>query len=244
MKKETAINFMIYNLIGIDPETCNEMEKIIEQAIQRAYRDAASRVLSIKDDIKDEIKREAAQKLKSRIVSIDSKKERNESFDSWHEKTCEILYDFFNNDEKDGIYKDNDNRHFTCGIAQKWVNMTMKYLALIYEAFIGYDYPGKGLKKYVEWYKDNLYAFEAAFHIPIDSYVIKGLKACYKNDEKITQILSVTWSKWNDYEKYKKVQDAFRNDLKENEMPLDKENKIWIEIAEKRKAKEQSKSAK
>ena len=33
MKKETAINFMIYNLIGIDPETCNEMEKIIEQAI-------------------------------------------------------------------------------------------------------------------------------------------------------------------------------------------------------------------
>ena len=34
----------------------------------------------------------------------------------------------------------------------------MKYLALIYEAFIGYDYPGKGLKKYVEWYKDNLYA--------------------------------------------------------------------------------------
>ena len=242
MKKETAINFMIYNLIGIDPETCNEMEEIIEQAIQRAYRDAASRVLSIKDDTKDEIKREAAQKLKSRIVSIDSKKESTESFDSWHRETCEILYDFFNNDEKDGIYKDNDNRHFTCGIAQKWVNMTMKYLALIYEAFIGYDYPGKGLKEYVEWYKDNLYAFEAAFHIPIDSYVIKGLKACHKNDEKITQILSVTWSKWNDYEKYKKVQDAFRNDLKENEMPLDKENKIWIEIAE--KDKKQSKPAK
>ena len=80
MKKETAINFMIYNLIGIDPETCNEMEEIIEQAIQRAYRDAASRVLSIKDDTKDEIKREAAQKLKSRIVSIDSKKESTESF--------------------------------------------------------------------------------------------------------------------------------------------------------------------
>lgn len=54
-----------------------------------------------------------------------------------------------------------------------------------------------------------------------------------QNDEKITEILSVTWSKWNDYEKYKKVQDAFRNDLKENEMPLDKENKIWIEIAKK-----------
>lgn len=244
MKKETAINFMIYNLIGIDPETCNEMEKIIEQAIQRAYRDAASRVLSIKDDIKYEIKREAAQELKNRVESIKSKPESTESFDSWHRETCEILYDFFNNDEKDGIYKDNDNRHFTYGIAQKWVNMTMKYLALIYEAFIGYDYPGKGLKEYVEWYKDNLYAFEAAFHIPIDSYVIKGLKACHKNDEKITQILSVTWSKWNDYEKYKKVQDAFRNDLKENEMPLDKENKIWIEIAEKRKAKEQSKPAK
>ena len=94
MKKETAINFMIYNLIGIDPETCNEMEKIIEQAIQRAYRDAASRVLSIKDDIKDEIKREAAQKLKSRIVSIDSKKESTESFDSWHEDTCDDLCNF------------------------------------------------------------------------------------------------------------------------------------------------------
>ena len=241
MKKETAINFMIYNLIGIDPETCNEMEEIIEQAIQRAYRDAASRVLSIKDDIKDEIKREAAQELKNRMESIKSKPESTESFDSWHEDTCDDLCKFFN---KDGIYKDNDNRHFTCGIAQKWVNMTMKYLALIYEAFIDYDYPGKGLKKYVEWYKDNLYAFEAAFHIPIDSYVIKGLKACHKNDEKITQILSVTWSKWNDYEKYKKVQDAFRKDLKENEMPLDKENKIWIEIAEKRKAKEQSKPAK
>lgn len=235
MKKETAINFMIYNLIGIDPDTCNEMKEIIEQAIQRAYRDAASHVLSIKDDIKDEIKRDAAQELKNQIVSIAP----NESFDSWHKDTCDDLCKFFN---KDGIYKDNDNRHFTCGIAQKWVNMTMKYLALIYEAFIDYDYPGEGLKKYVEWYKDNLYAFEAAFHIPIDSYVIKGLKACYKNDEKITQILSVTWSKWNDYDKYKKVQDAFRNDLKENEMPLDKENEIWIEIA--KKDKKQSKPAK
>ena len=193
-------------------------------------------MLSIKDDIKDEIKREAAQELKNRVESIKSKPESTESFDSWHEGTCNDLCKFFN---KDGIYKDNDNRHFTCGIAQKWVNMTMKYLALIYEAFIDYDYPGKGLKEYVEWYKKNLHAFEAFFHIPIDRYVIKGLKACYKNDGEITQILSVTWSKWNDYDKYKKVQDAFRNDLKENEMPLDKENKIWIEIA--RKDKKQSK---
>ena len=50
MKKENAINFLLFGYFGITLE--NSKDDIISAAINRAYRDAASHVLSLKDDSK------------------------------------------------------------------------------------------------------------------------------------------------------------------------------------------------
>ena len=47
MKKETAINFLLYSYFGITLDSVPD--KIVDAAINRAYRDASSHVLALTD---------------------------------------------------------------------------------------------------------------------------------------------------------------------------------------------------
>lgn len=124
-------------------------------------------------------------------------------FDDWHRETSENLIAIF------GKY----GQEFTFGQAQKWINMALKHLALADSSVV---------KSY--------YAF---CHVPIDSYIIKGLRTNLVSPE-MNQIDTnfgqdakevASWSKINDYGAYLEFQNDFRERC--GEIPLDYEFHLW-----------------
>ena len=121
MKEENAINFLMYSYFGITLDS--ESEEIKKAAVFRAYKDASSHVLSVSgtETTKENLKNDGLDKIKIFIDSICLEKA---DYEEQHRKCCDELL---------GIYKGKtDERYpFTYGIAQKWINMTMKYLYII-----------------------------------------------------------------------------------------------------------------
>ena len=91
-----------------------------------------------------------------------------EKFDKWHEFTCKRLITF-------------STEILSYGQAQKWINMTLKYLSM-------FDHKQT----------ERLYEY---FHVPIDNYIIKATN--YK--------FSTAWSRINSYKEYIDFQKWFRN---------------------------------
>lgn len=245
MKKDTATDFMLYSFMGI---TLNDREKTcVFACIMKAYFDATNQGAyntQIKDlhEVSNEAKKKAAtylyEECRKRFTQQNS---QSLNFDTWHENLCEELvncYEKVNNSKTDSMI-------FTFGNAQKWVNMTLKYMDLLVSM---------GMLKS---YKDLIEKNRSKFHIPIDSYILYALW----NDEGITNELKekfpcdkekyphnsehnhalykVTgWSNWSSYDIYKDFKNDVIEKLKTMEDPFDYENEIWIEEAKRRKAKE------
>ena len=111
--------------------------------------------------------------LRRNILNFFEIKNLNQTkFDSYHKKSCEDLIVAF------------EDQLFTIGQAQKWINMTFKYLNLL-----NYD----GIE----------YVYEYC-HVPIDNYVLNITN--YKLDK--------AWSKLNNYDEYLDFQKLFRNKYK------------------------------
>lgn len=121
-----------------------------------------------------------------------------EKFDSWHCKVCKNIKLLYN--EK-GI-------NFTYGQAQKWLNMTIKYLYML---------------------EDEEYSFDCVFeylHIPIDNYIFVAVKKELRIDRP-----NNPWSKLDETE-YLKYQKAIREELKKRKYsPLLWEFDKWLEVA-------------
>lgn len=119
-----------------------------------------------------------------------------EEYDKWHQKTTMGLIAIFNK----------YNQPFTVGKAKKWINMSIKHLA-IYSSEIVSGY----------------YEFS---HIPVDSYIISGLKD--KLDCTFGQDPSryISWNNIDDYDVYLKFQREFREYC--GEAPLDAEFHLWM----------------
>lgn len=244
MKKENAINFLLYSYFGVTLES--KKEEIINAAINRAYRDASSHVLSIEDSVKNKYKGNGTTKIND---FINEENQKSDTYDSKFRKLCcNLVKDVF----KDCTYKD-DNLKFSYGIAQKWVNMTMKYLCVIKSVFKVY---GK------EAHLDFLDAWEKDLHIPIDGYILEaavskeikykdttyghGLEMPIPGKEEGKNVTSyndkvLPWSKWEE-KHYRDFADKLRETVMEmegNESPLDWEGPAWIAVAQKRKASEE-----
>ena len=146
-------------------------EDIIELAVTKAYRDLMRTIRGfsanpnhdiIFTNVKNELKKSIAIFLN---LNIKSQKE----FDMRHAILCQKLIIAF------------DSQLFTVGQAQKWINMTFKYLHLLeYEKL------------------DKLYEF---CHVPVDSYMLKITN----------YHMTKPWSKIDDYKEYLKFQEWFRN---------------------------------
>lgn len=130
------------------------------------------------------------KELHSRSVST------QEDFDTWHGEVCENIIDNYK-----GVAT------LTYGQAQKWVNMTIKYLYLL-----------------------SADPFEKEFsflHIPIDRYVIDAAKKLGVKKP------GVAWSALND-DGYKNYQQALRTAIQKkypNTAPLRWEFGSWLEAA-------------
>lgn len=123
MESKTAINFLLYSLAGVTLES--DKKTIVERASKRAFRDVSSHVLSIKETVKEELIDEGINTLRDSIKENLGDSEKDEDYDKWHGKLCTELKNIYKN-------KTADERKFTYGIVKKWVNMTMKYLAVYY----------------------------------------------------------------------------------------------------------------
>jgi hypothetical protein len=115
-------------------------------------------------------------------------------FDRWHKAACLEL---------SKIYEQEGYMTFYVGQAQKWINMTFKYIfTLGAQRIDGFD---------------KLYRF---CHVPLDNIIVEclspyGLRA-----------FSCTWSRLNDYEEYLAYQREIRRRFEL--APLDVEFWLWL----------------
>lgn len=199
----------------------------IDSCIRKAYDDLKRNLRGIgKFSRKEELKQSICKIIKTRIEEskgIDSQT----GFDGWHKKTCEEI-----------ICKANScgiNSHlidgvtFSYGIAQKWLNMTLKYLIIIEKS------DGLPIR---------------FFHVPIDRYILKSASLkesdnCYalkhpiapkRNGNNETDYFSENntqpWSKF-DCKQYDAFQSKLRKALKKKydknpPLPIEWEVKAWI----------------
>ena len=120
-----------------------------------------------------------------------------------------------------------DGFTFTYGQAQKWVNMTLKYLWLL-------DMLPNGLS-------------EAELHVPVDSFILEALKETQQfntEENKITgsgesyYYNGEAWSAISEYKNYKNLQEGIRNIAeKQGISPIQWEGSAWMDVAKKRSSK-------
>jgi len=149
----------------------NPTTNLTEAAIDRAYRDF-NRTLH---GIGEEQTKDKQNELKSAIIKIVSELlnktfNNQDDFDRWHEIKCAELVK---------AYKDISNHKLFIGQAQKWINMTLKYLFALGENRI------KGISK------NYIY-----FHFPIDNII----------QDKFVKLgipkFKISWSRIDNYVEY------------------------------------------
>jgi hypothetical protein len=166
-------------------------EGYTEAAMKRAYRDFNRTILNIpcEGHERAEWRHKLYHKLKELISMVLENDFGNQSqFDVWHEAACETLMEASNN-------------ILLVGQAQKWINMTLKYLFAFGENIV----PGISRN----------YQF---FHLPIDSIIQ------YKFEQKYgVQRLPIAWSRVGNYDQYYSYQLAIRKALPPGRIMMDEE---------------------
>lgn len=233
--QQALMDFLIYSYFKIIPKVIYGDSREpdystyrIEKAIIKAYEDAtnegAYNTLFKKTieagklkQLKSASERARNDSAKFLFLQIQKLSALASNYKEWHKNTCEGLYKKYSK-----VCLNENEPFFTYGNAQKWVNMTMKYLWLL------------GLL-------DNTVDCER-LHIPIDSFIIDAMWS----DQNVNLPLRpengdrsktyakpsdhvLGWSQWDDI-----MYGAFRSGLPEK-YSLCWENDAWIEQAEKRK---------
>lgn len=223
---EKLMNFLVYSYFGCDISDPAEEKK--QKCARRAYLDLARTVKykyssSELDKAKKgsklyEYKNERNAKIfdvcKKLIESIEKCPGKNADFDSWHKSVCQQIESTMNNKKLELL-----KEKFTFGQAQKWVNMTLKYLWLL-------DMLPEGIS-------------ETDLHVPIDSFILKALK-----DDGISDISDKdgtykykeeAWSRLTT-DNYDTIQKEIRKvaKKKENNTPIEWESTAWIKVAKER----------
>lgn len=195
-------------------------ECTVEICAKRAYEDLQRNLRGISG-----MEQEKKQSYKNEIYLLISKSINElfemgtlseEKHDEWHMKTCEKICEYSKKLNTDVTNK------FTYGLAQKWLNMTFKYMLI------------------TEQWDTQLSHIKQHLHIPVDSYVMEG--ACFilgikiiDNKGKLDQYnsdRSKPWSSWN-CEEYIEFQKRVRKAVTVREdykCPIDWEFNAWITI--------------
>ena len=230
--KEQAWEFFIYSVLGIAKK--DSEDDIIKKCIRRAYLDMNRTLLlkepNNKDDETDNgfyctYSEKIFTIMRKNLDNIGKVKEQAfnlffiEKIDEKQDLMAEELDDYLKSKKINDEYK-RKGKCFYFGQAQKWVNMTLKYLWLI----------GK--------------IDDIELDIPIDSYIMEAaseeLKIELPRDNKSVtygEYTSTTmpWSKLSKHE-YDELQNAIKTQLKKDDkIPMQWENEAWIRISEKRK---------
>lgn len=168
-------------------------DNVYQAASRRAYRDfnRTLRFNKIADSDREKYRESVDFLLENAIKSIDRNKLSHEYFDKWHEDIAKRICDIYTN----------NSIVFYYGQAQKWINMTFKYLYTL---------------------KPDEFAFYVPFlHIAIDNIVIDIAKEEFEIAKP-----KKSWSKWSK-EEYLKYQKTLRDNISEDS-PFNWEYLIWL----------------
>lgn len=189
---EEILKFLKFSYFG-------DLNISIEVASNRAYRDMCRTIKFNK--LKDITDRRKLRDKVNIIFEIEIKKftpgskKNPDDFNNWLGEVYENMKNLY---EENGI-------KLTYGQAQKWINMTIKYLYL----FGGYTFDS---------------VFEE-LHIPVDNYILDIANKKLGIDKPKTP-----WSKWNE-EQYRNYQNEIKSKIKI--APLRWEFENWLNEAEK-----------
>lgn len=167
----------------------------VKAATNRAYLDMnrTLRFHYLPDNLRRTLREQVVILFEKELLPAFLKKIGSQlAFDRWHRKVCEEMKTLY---AKQGV-------DFTYGQAQKWLNMTIKYLYML-----------------------DLDSFEECFsyfHVPLDSYVFKLVKKQFG----ITEPASA-WSRLDDYDAYLTYQEMIRVCLPDI-APLRWEFREWL----------------
>lgn len=198
---EEILKFLKFSYFG-------DLNISIEVASKRAYRDMCRTLrfgvlpIDTKDNIISDLKESVNVIFKKEIPIINEGNITSpEEFNSWHEKVCYLIIKKY---EEHGI-------NLTYGQAQKWLNMTIKYLYML-----------------------QVYSFDRVInclHIPIDNYIFVAVEKELGIKRPVD-----AWSKLDktEYLKYQKdIRERIEKDSNIDVPPLLWEFKNWLNEAEK-----------
>ena len=246
-----AVEFLLFSYFGLCFE--DSAKHIVEKALDLGYNDATNQgaynALNKNDD--SESKKNARAQIYEQVDSFFSDN-NTEEYDDWHSELCSSLVEKYKK-----VLVCGNVQAFSYGNAQKWVNMTMKYLYIlrtIYESFA----PNNEFcnEKYARIKGDahNL-------HAPIDRFIINAvvsefdkdvkLPLCANNKKEIQEYSNpaehvVPWSSWtnsgtsenNIDGDYNSFQESLRVALDKKDLSrIDWEGPAWIAQAKKEKRK-------
>ena len=229
MKKDLAIDFLLFSVIGASIH--DEKDTLIKACIARAYQDASSHV-----GYELQEKEAKVKAIFNAIEKMCNYEYNQDSFNEWHKETCREILPINGNCEY--------------GKAQKWLNMTLKYLSVVYSVLKITEYQNP---LFVKFYKTHIANYEKFFHIPIDSYICDALAwsktAGINQDDTSLQMPSKTnskprkdfseiaspydsyiqsWSKWTE-EQYATLMEPLKRE--HPTCDLNWETSAWIDVA-------------
>lgn len=167
-----------------------KISDLVETAVSHAYLDFNRTMHGIgKHPSKEILVEKGKSALRGQFEEL-ANVEINDQFeyDKWHKNCCDELITAF------------QDFNFFYGQAQKWINMTMKYLFVLDSRLV-----------------DDKYQY---FHVPIDNIILNYLKP-YKPPR-----FSSAWSRIDDYSDYIRFQNWFRERF--DGIPLDNEFRLWL----------------
>lgn len=267
MLKENTIDFLLYSYFGVSLNDLSQKKEceIIEICAQKAYGDLcrtlefANSTTNVKGKEKADIEvdhrkfcnamcgriREEIEKL----LDDPAGKASPNGFDLWHKGVCQVIVKQADQSNALADNPDGEGKIFYCGQAQKWLNMTLKYMWLL------------GL------WEDQFEALLPVLHVPVDRYIIQAVweedeeievpmpvlistKDAENDEESIKEIIRkkrragrgdkradekvLSWSRWTERE-YKPFQAALREWCKSRakvfKTPLEWESSAWIRVA-------------
>jgi hypothetical protein len=172
-------------------------DDLVRACINRAYLDFNRTLIGVgKIENAGAIKNKTVDLLKRQLHVLSlllAKPITTKVFDDWHRATCEMLISHYKN----------NGFHFFVGQAQKWINMTLKYIFTFGDQRI----PG---------YENAI----PICHAPIDNIVLLQLKM-YGFPP-----LNCPWSQLDDYNEYLDQQKWIRETF--DKCPLDIEFQLWL----------------
>lgn len=248
MVKENVIDFLLFSLLKMTSKDIAEWkdEKVAFYCAKRAYADMDrtlrfSKTYEEKGESNKPDRKEFSECICMNIARkvldmLEKSPTEQAKFDEWHGETCKKIISIASECPISVEEKILDEMVKHCGAnqvckkrlyygqAQKWLNMTIKYMWIT----------GK--------WETEFERIESCLHIPIDNYIIEAVKNEYGGEDVLEKIINDEkkekgrkkidpWSRWGKGQ-YTRFQAAIKEKLGE-QMPLEWEGKAWVEMASK-----------